>query len=144
MTPPAPAPILYVEDDENDVMLLKLGFKRAAVTRPVEVAVDGQQALDYLTAQGDFAEREHCPPPVVVVLDLNLPRFDGFEVLERVRQDPRFERLPVVVFSSSDKAEDMERARRLGASDYVTKPSGISGFTAFARHLQARWLESGS
>jgi CheY-like chemotaxis protein len=143
-------PILYVEDEEDDVILVRIAFKRAGIVLPLQVAVDGREALEYLFGNGRFSDRQSHPLPSLLLLDLNLPQLNGLEVLQRIRQEPRFNELPVIIFSSSEQVSDQEKARELGATDYVVKPSNFELLARFAQTLKERWLphcpskESGS
>jgi CheY-like chemotaxis protein len=136
------APILYVEDEEDDVMLLRIAFKHAQIERPLTIAADGREALNYLLGIGRFANRAQYPFPCLVLLDLNLPQLGGFEVLQRIRQEAQLAALPVVIFSSSEKGSDRARARELGATDYIPKPSRMELLTEFAAMLKSRWLSN--
>lgn len=138
----APAPVLYVEDEDNDVLLLKLAFKRAGLDHPLQVVTDGKQALDYVCGIGSFADRAKYPSPCLVLLDLNLPQVDGLTVLQRIREEGRFDDLPVLVFSSSEHSSDKLRAEELGASDFIVKPAQVDRLVAFAHDLEERWLDS--
>ncbi|MFP2932110.1 response regulator [Pyxidicoccus sp. 3LG] len=133
-------PILLVEDNPDDVDLTLRAFKRAGITRPVEVAEDGVEALDYLFGQGAFASRAGQPPPVVVLLDLKLPRMDGHEVLRRIRADPRTRLLPVVILTSSVEETDLVRGYGGGCNSYVRKPVSYTEFVEAARQLGLYWL----
>jgi CheY-like chemotaxis protein len=140
MTTSSLPPILYVEDEEDDVVLVKMAFRHAAIHHRLDVAPDGRQALEHLFGRLPGAEQNRHPPPCLVLLDLNLPQLNGLEVLQRIRQEPRFARLPVIIFSSSEQNTDRQRAHELGANDYVVKPSTMEGLTAFARKLKDQWL----
>ncbi|MFP2910651.1 response regulator [Pyxidicoccus sp. 3LFB2] len=133
-------PILLVEDNPDDVDLTRRAFKRAGITRPVDVVGDGVEALDYLLAQGPFAHRAGQPPPVVVLLDLKLPRMDGHEVLRRIRADPRTRLLPVVILTSSVEETDLMKGYGGGANSYVRKPVSYTEFVEAARQLGLYWL----
>jgi CheY-like chemotaxis protein len=139
MTPP----LLYVDDEENDALLLQLAFEQAAVHVPLQLAVNGVQALDYLLGRGGFADREQHPLPQLVLLDFKLPLIGGLQVLERMREEPSLRAIPVVMFSSSPQPSDQQRARELGAADYLVKPTGMDGFVAIANLLRQRWLLRG-
>ena len=106
-----PGTILLVEDNPQDEMLILRALRKANLANRIDVARDGQQALDYLFCQGEFASRNPEEPPAVVLLDISLPRLSGLEVLERLRADPRTSLLPVVILTSSD--EDRDRAGEL-------------------------------
>jgi two-component system response regulator len=131
-------PILLVEDNPDDVDLTLRAFRRAAVDRPVDVARDGVEALDYLFGtEAGGAER---PLPAVVLLDLNLPRVDGHEVLRRIRAEPRTRLLPVVILTSSVEETDMVKSYASGANSYVQKPVSYTEFVEAARQLGLYWL----
>ena len=132
--------ILYVEDEKSDVLLLRVAFTRAGLTNPVHVAVDGAQAIDYLAGNGPFADRDQHPLPAFVLLDLNLPKKSGFEVLSWIRQQPQFSSLPVVIYTSSVGLIDKGTARLLGATDYFVKRSGVTRIAELVRSLAERWL----
>jgi CheY-like chemotaxis protein len=133
-------PVLYVEDEDNDVFLLKLAFRKAGATHPLQIATDGRQAVDYLLGSGPFAVRSEFPLPCLVLLDLNLPQMDGFSVLQFIRADHRLKDLPVVIFTSSEQQSDKDRARKLGATDYVVKPSKVDLLVAFVQAIHQEWL----
>jgi CheY-like chemotaxis protein len=140
----SPPAILYAEDEENDVLLLRLGFKRARLPNPIHIAADGVQAVDYLAGNGPYADREQHPLPSLVLLDLNLPRRSGFEVLRWARQQPEFSSLPVVIYSSSVGLADKATARHLGATDFLAKSSDVGEIAELARRLAERWLAQGA
>ncbi len=133
---PAPA-LFYVEDEDNDVFFLKRALGRAGVTVRLTSVTDGDKAIEYLSGRPPYEAREL---PRLVLLDLNLPARSGFEVLEWLRQQPGLSALPVVIFSSSGRPEDREKARRLGANDYMLKPASSAQFTALVTDLWTRWL----
>jgi CheY-like chemotaxis protein len=129
--------ILIAEDDETDVLLLRRAFKEAGLVRPMHVAADGQAAIDYLTA------REQSPEdrlPALIILDLKMPRCNGIEVLQWIRAQPGLRCVPTVIFSSSSRREDVERAYLLGANAFFVKPPSTVQRTEFARFL-GEWLK---
>lgn len=135
----APA-ILYVEDENPDVLLLHLAFKRARLPNPIHTALDGAEAIDYLAGNGPFADRSQHPLPSLVLLDLNLPKKSGFEVLKWVREQPRFASMPVVIYTSSVGLLDKTTARLLGANDSIVKRSDVNQIAELAQGLARRWL----
>lgn len=135
-----PLCILQVEDDGNDVFFLEHAFKAAGINCPVRVARDGQEAIDYLSGVGEFADRLCYPLPSLVLLDLKLPRKDGFEVLDWVRQHRDLCRIPVIVLTSSAREADIERACLLGANSFLVKPSDLKERVELARLLNDYWL----
>ena len=135
-----PSIILYAEDEENDVFLLEHAFEMAGSPHTFSSVPDGEQAVQYLAGKGPFADRAQHPLPSLVLLDINMPKKSGLEVLQWIRQQPMFKSLPVVIFTSSSRAEDMEQARLLGADDYLLKPSSPMKLVDFVKSLHDRWL----
>ncbi len=118
-----PYTVLLVEDDLNDIFLVKRAFKLARINNPLQVVTDGEEAINYLRGEGKFADRETYPLPKLIVMDIRMPRCSGFEVLEWVKGSGRpLRRIPVVIVSSSDDANDINRAYELGANAYMVKP----------------------
>lgn len=132
--------ILLVEDNPDDVELTRLAFEQSRIGSEIVVAMDGQEALDYLFASGDHSEREPAVMPEVVLLDLKLPKIDGLAVLRRMRGDERTRLLPVVVLTSSREEQDVLRSYDLGANSFVQKPVDFGQFIEAARHLELYWL----
>ena len=114
--------VLLVEDDLNDIFLVKRAFKLARLETPLQVVTDGEEAIRYLRGEGRYADRSAYPVPKLVVMDIKMPRLTGFEVLEKVKQDGPLRRIPIVIVSSSDRLEDINRAYELGANAYMVKP----------------------
>jgi CheY-like chemotaxis protein len=127
--------VLYVEDEESDRFLVQHAFAREGSGSALRMVAHGQAAIDYLSGTGSYSERDRYPLPGVVLLDLNLPGVPGFEVLEWIRAQPAHASLPVVIFTSSGREEDRNRARLLGATDFLQKPASLSGFQHIARKL---------
>jgi len=116
------ATILLVEDDPNDVFLMKRALKGAAIPNPLRISEDGQQAIDYLAGTDRFADRTAFPVPNLVFLDLKLPYKSGFEVLEWIRTQPSMDSMSVVVLTSSSEEKDIKESYRLGAKSFLVKP----------------------
>ena len=133
--------ILLVEDNEDDVFLMKRAMKMAGVTNPMVVVSDGEQAIDYLAAEGKFKDRQTFPMPAVVFLDLKLPLRSGHEVLGWIRGQPTLESLVVVVLTSSDEPSDLRRAYSLGANSYLVKPLTPKQLTNLADAFNWSWLK---
>lgn len=131
--------VLYVEDEQDDVLFMQAAFRRVGVAAPLHAVMDGQQAISYLAGEGEFGDRQRHPLPALVLLDLNLPLQNGFEVLAWIRGQPQFSRLPVIVFSSSGRPEDRRRATELGATDYALKPASGMQFGEVVRALKDIW-----
>ena len=132
--------ILLVEDSEDDVLLTKRAFQKNNVKNELVVASDGREALDWLFGEGEHAGRDTGVTPELILLDVNMPRVGGLEVLERVRADPRTALVPVVMLTSSKQEEDMIRSYELGANSYVRKPVAFEAFVDAVRTLGIYWL----
>jgi len=132
-------PILLVEDNKDDVELTLIAFGKARITNPVVIAKDGVEALEYLFGEGRYAGRDTREQPVVVLLDLKLPRLGGLQVLERLRQDQRTKYTPVVILTTSTEQRDMLKAGDLHANSYVRKPVDFDAFVGAARQLGLYW-----
>jgi CheY-like chemotaxis protein len=132
--------ILLAEDDPNDVLLIQRAFQRTHVANPLQVVRDGEEALAYLSGQGVFADRERHPLPVLMLMDLKMPRKSGLEVLEWVRQQPGLKRLPITVLTSSNQSPDINRAYELGANSYLVKPAGFDSLLELVKNLDMYWL----
>ncbi len=132
--------ILLVEDNPSDVALTRRALEKSHVANDVVVTEDGQDALDYLFCEGAYASRTPCEQPAVVLLDLKLPKLDGFEVLRRLRADDRTRRLPVVVLTSSGEEQDVAASYDLGVNSYMRKPVDFNQFAAAIQHLGLYWL----
>lgn len=130
--------ILIVDDNEDDIALTLRALKREQPDNHFVVACDGQEALDYLFSEGEYTEKENALP-VVVLLDLSMPRMGGLDVLKRLRSDPRTEFLPVVMLTSSDEQKDIMESYRSGANSYVRKPVEVEHFSKAIRELQQYW-----
>ncbi len=133
-------PILLVEDTKDDEILTLRAFKKAGITNEVVVARDGVEALDYLFGTGTHAGRDLSVLPQLVLLDLNLPRMGGLDVLRRVREDARTKLVPVIVLTSSKEEEDIASSYALGANSYVRKPVGFNEFADAVKNLGLFWL----
>ena len=132
--------ILLVEDNPDDVELTLRAFKKNNILNQVIIAKDGVEALDFLFGTGTYAGRELKDLPVVILLDLKLPKIDGMEVLKRIRQDNRTKLIPVVILTSSAEPKDVVNGYSLGANGYVRKPVEFSQFVEAMRHLGLYWL----
>jgi DNA-binding response OmpR family regulator len=136
-----PGHILVAEDDPTDAYFFERAFKRAGIPVVLHFVRDGQEVLDYLQGEGQFADRAAYPLPRLVLLDLNMPRLNGFEVLEWVREQRGFNGMQMVIFSSSDETKDINRAYGLGANWYLVKPHSMDELTALVGRFKKFWLE---
>jgi CheY-like chemotaxis protein len=133
-------PILYVEDEENDVIFLRHAWKKAGLLNPLHVVTDGEQAMHYLSGEGKYANRDEHPTPCLVLLDLKLPKVSGLEVLKWIRQQPAIHLMPVIVLSSSDKPQDVFTAYKLHANAYLGKPAHTDGLVEMVASLKDFWF----
>ncbi|MCI0746978.1 MAG: response regulator [Verrucomicrobia subdivision 3 bacterium] len=131
--------VLIVEDNENDALLLDRACSRVGRTNPVHIVRDGAEAIEYLKGQGPYANRDTCPFPDVLFIDLKMPRVNGFELLDWMRQDFRCSMVPSVVFTSSAEDVDVERAYRLGANAYFVKPASLHDLEEMLRTVFDFW-----
>ena len=132
--------LLMVEDNEQDEMLALRALRKANVANRIDVVRDGQQALDYLFATGAFTHRASADLPVAVLLDINLPRISGLDVLARLRNDPRTKLLPIVILTSSDEERDRLRSYENGANSFVRKPVDFHEFAESVSRLGVYWI----
>jgi len=132
--------ILLVEDNPDDVVLTMRAFEKNNIHNKVIVARDGAEALDYMFGTGMYAGRDDKDLPVVILLDLKLPKIDGLEVLKRLRQDARTKLVPVVILTSSAEEMDVISGYKLGANSYVRKPVNFDNFVEAVKHLGLYWL----
>ncbi len=132
--------ILLVEDTRQDELLILRSLTKINLGNGVDVARDGQQALDYLFREGEFAGRAGTDLPTVVLLDVHLPRVSGLEVLARLRADPRTRLLPIVILTSSDEERDRWRSYETGANSFVRKPLDFTEFAETVARLGIYWL----
>ena len=132
--------VLVVEDNPDDEALTIRALKKNNLANDVVVARDGVEALDFLFGEGAFAGRDVDEQPAVILLDLNLPKISGLDVLKRIREDPRTRYLPVVVLTSSDEEGDLVESYERGCNSYVRKPVEFSEFTKAIHELGLYWV----
>lgn len=132
--------ILLVDDNPDFVELARRAFDKASIVNPLVVAEDGVEALEYLFCTGKWAERDAGDKPVVVLLDLKLPRVSGLEVLRRMREDPRTSLIPVVVLTTSSEDRDIEEAYILGCNSYIRKPVDFTKLSQALQQTGVYWL----
>lgn len=136
---PQTKPILVVEDNLDDQLLIRRAFAKAHLANPLHVVGDGDAAVAYLAGEGAYADRAAHPLPALVLLDIKLPRRSGLEVLEWLRRQPAIGRIPTVMLTSSRENEDINRAYDLGANSYLVKPVEFEGLMEMVRQLGVYW-----
>jgi CheY-like chemotaxis protein len=134
--------VLLVEDREDDVVLIWRGLLRGKVQNPIMVVGDGEEAIAYLRGEGKFANREEFPLPTLVLLDLKLPKIDGFEVLQWIRAQQGLRAMRVIVLTSSQDLRDVNRAYELGANSFVVKSLDFDEFVTTGELINEYWLRS--
>ena len=132
--------ILVAEDEPVDGMMVKRAFRKLALGETLFLVEDGDSAVDYLTGNGRYSDRQQHPLPVLILLDLKLPRRSGLEVLEWLRQQPGLKRIPVVVLTSSREHKDVARAYDLGANSYLVKPVEFNALLDMMKSVGLYWL----
>jgi two-component system response regulator len=132
--------ILLVEDNPDDEALAIRALKKSNLANEIAVARDGVEALDFLFCEGSYADRDPHDAPMMVLLDLKLPKIDGLEVLKKVKTDERTRRLPVVIMTSSSEEQDIVNSYDLGANSYIRKPVDFNQFTEAVAQLGLYWL----
>ena len=127
--------ILLVDDSENDLVLMRRAFKKAKCSSPLQEVRNGEQAIAYLKGDGPYGDRTKFPLPAVMLLDLNMPRGSGFDVLAWVRAQPMLKRLAIIILTASNRSEDVNRAFDLGATSFLVKPIDLEELAAMLRCL---------
>jgi len=139
---PAPAlrPILYAEDEPDDVFFMIRACKHAGIESLIQTVNDGHEVIQYLSGQGKYADRNRYPMPRLVLLDLHMPDLSGFDVLQWIRRTPAVAMIPVLVLTSSTIQSDIDRASELGANGYLVKPGSPEEFVTMTKALRDYWL----
>jgi len=135
------AVILLAEDRDDDVLLVQRAFSKGDIHNPLFVVRDGEEAICYLSGIGKYGNRDEYPLPDLLLLDLKMPRVDGFEVLRWIRQQPGFSALRVVVLTAADQIRDVNSAYGLGANSFMVKPTDFQNVVEMAKTLRSYWLQ---
>ena len=131
--------ILLVEDDENDVILVRKAIETGGAGHTVQAVTDGEQAIRYLQGIDEYADRERYPVPNVVLSDLKMPRMTGFELLRWLRANPKYSVIPTIIYSNSALESDVREAYRLGANSYIAKPPSLGALVETLRAIYEYW-----
>ncbi len=141
MSDRTPIVILLAEDDEEDAQMTLEALKKNRLGNDVRVARDGEQVMDYLRREGRFGNGADAPTPGLILLDLNMPRKDGREVLAEIKSDARLRKIPVIVLTTSKADEDIVRSYDLGVNSFITKPVTFAGLADAMRVVSEYWFE---
>lgn len=136
-----PIAILMAEDDPDDRLFCREALEQARLTNRVNYVEDGEELMDYLNGRGKYTDPETYPQPGLILLDLNMPRKDGREVLQELKSDPQLRHIPVVILTTSKAEEDILRSYDLGVSGYITKPVTFERLVDIMRVLGRYWFE---
>lgn len=132
--------ILLVEDNADDLDMTLRALRKANLTNKIQVARDGAEALEFIFCEGAHAGRKHECVPKLILLDLKLPKVDGFEVLKRIKGDPRTRMIPVVILTSSKEHKDVIESYQIGVNSYIVKPVNFEGFVTAVGELGMYWM----
>ena len=133
-------PILLVEDDEDDVHLTQRAFEKGHILNKLFVTNDGEEAMEFLEQRGRYNNPDDAPEPGVIMLDLNMPKMDGYEVLNRIKSDNKLKHIPVVVLTTSDQTDDVQKCYDIGANTFITKPVEFNNFLEAIVTTGKYWL----
>src|SRR5947209_4971065 len=134
--------ILLAEDDEDQIFLIRRALREAGILNPLHVVRNGEEAIAYLSGTDHYANRAEYPLPTLLLLDLKMPRKNGFEVLEWVRSEPNLRALRVIVLTSSTEIRDVNRAYQLGANSFLVKPGDFDNFCSLVESLEFYWIRT--
>lgn len=132
--------ILLVEDNPDDVALTKFALKKGQIFNRLVNVSDGEEALDFLFRRGKYADRDTDGNPLLILLDLKMPKLDGLEVLKQIRACKRTSCIPVLVLTSSTEEKDKSESIRLGANSYIPKPTGLTSLIEMLQQIKTDWL----
>lgn len=135
-----PIVILHAEDDPDDRMLTKEAMEEIRARSDLRFVSDGEDLMDYLKQEGDYDPRS-APPPDLILLDLSMPKKDGYEVLQELKENPSFRHIPVVVLTTSEAEDDVRRVYNLGVSSFITKPVTFDGLVEVMRAVMTYWFD---
>lgn len=136
-----PITILMADDDPEDVMLAEDALEEARLANNFQAVKDGEELMDYLRRRGDYTDPENSPKPGLILLDLNMPRKNGFEALEEIKADSELRQIPIVVLTTSRAEEDVYRSYDLGVNSFISKPVSFEGLVEAMQVLGKYWFE---
>lgn len=133
--------VLLAEDDEDDYMLTKEAFVETGMAHVLYRVKDGEELMDYLLHQGAYSDPNYAPVPALILLDLNMPKKNGYEALKEIKSNPGLRQIPIVVLTTSKQKEDVQAAYDLGANSFITKPGDFSHFVNMIKSVTQYWFE---
>jgi CheY-like chemotaxis protein len=136
------ATILLVEDSPADQTLVKRGLEKSSIPPTLHIVEHGEAALEYLRRQGAYQDPTKSPRPDIILLDINMPRMNGKQLLKEIRKDPNLRTIPVVILTTSQADQDIQEAYTLGVNAYITKPDDVSDYLSMVRSLDRFWLHT--
>jgi CheY-like chemotaxis protein len=139
--PKTAVPILIAEDDEEDRMLVEEAMEESLLVNPLYFVQNGEEVMDFLYNIGKYADKNKYPLPGLILLDLNMPKKDGRQVLGEIRQDPNLKKIPIIILTTSKAEEDILRSYDLGVNSYITKPVTFDGLVEIVKNLGKYWFE---
>jgi CheY-like chemotaxis protein len=131
--------ILLVEDNEDDIVIIQRVFKRLKLTNPLFIVRDGKEAMDFLLNKGAYSNINDAPKPGLILLDINMPRMNGFEVLENMKKQEALKAIPVIMLTVSEREEDIVESFKNGAVSYITKPMDFEQFVKVIEQFDIYW-----
>jgi len=130
-------PILLVEDNQDDVMITERALTKGSIRKKLYVTRDGEEAMKFMRKEGKY---KHFPTPALIILDLKMPKIDGFEVLGEIKSADNSKSIPVIIFTSSERDKDIERAYELGCNSYIVKPVNFEDFIKIVIEIEHYWF----
>jgi CheY-like chemotaxis protein len=134
--------ILLAEDDEEDRMMLQDASREAGIGIPIRCVENGEELLDFLYQRKNYADPKACPKPLLILLDLNMPKLDGRQALEEIKNEERLRKIPTIVFTTSNAREEIRRAYASGASSFIIKPFSFNSLVDMMKIIKHYWLET--
>lgn len=132
--------VLLADDEPNDLFFFTHAFEQARILNPIKTVSDGQQVINYLSGESEFSDRQRFPLPILLVLDVKMPRKSGLDVLQWLQEQQSLRSIPTVMLSSSAHPDDVEKAYQLGANSFIVKPQGVAARIELAKLINSYWL----
>lgn len=130
-------PILMAEDNQDDIIITKRAWKKGQIKNDLYIVNNGEEALDFVFKRGSYAD---APTPAIMLLDLKMPRMDGFEVLESLKKSEQYKKIPIIVLTTSEREQDIKKAYNLGCNSYIVKPVNFENFIKSVIEIHKYWI----